>query len=177
MKTMTKQEIIKALECCAKHDCIDCPMREKDNCTTDLYKISLQLIKRLEEDIEVWKTNWEELHKITMHRGYVLIENRDEIKKLKAEIERYKKENNEQFNKWELLDERTKKRYAELYEEAKGVVRAEAVREFAEKLKATPLRCRVDYRRLINEPPESKMVLFVDDSDIDELVKEMEVKE
>lgn len=55
-----------------------------------------------------------------------------------------------------------------------GEIRVEAVREFAEKLKATPLRFRVDHIRLINEPPESKMVLFVDDSDIDNLIKEME---
>ncbi len=57
------------------------------------------------------------------------------INRQKAEIERYEKENNEKFNKWMLLDERTKERYAELYEEAKGVVRAEAIKEFAEKLK------------------------------------------
>lgn len=53
----------------------------------------------------------------------------------KAEIERYEKESDEKFNKWKLLDDRTKQRYAELYEEAKSVVRAEAVKEFAEKVK------------------------------------------
>lgn len=85
---MIDQEIIKSLKCCAYHDCMDCPMRGKDNCMTNLYKISLQLIEKLKKDIEEWKTNWNELHKITMHRGYILIERREEIKKLKAEIKR-----------------------------------------------------------------------------------------
>ena len=61
----------------------------------------------------------------------------DLINRQKAEIERYERENNEKFDKWKLLDERTKERYAELYEEAKVVVRAEAVKEFAERLKET----------------------------------------
>lgn len=58
----------------------------------------------------------------------------DLINRQKAKIEKYEKEDNEKFNKWMLLDERTKKRYAELYEEAKGVVRAEAIKAFAERL-------------------------------------------
>lgn len=57
------------------------------------------------------------------------------IERLKAEIERLKAENDKNFEKWEILDKRTKERYSELYEEAKGVVRAKAVKEFAEKLK------------------------------------------
>ena len=59
----------------------------------------------------------------------------DLINRQKAEIERYERENNEKFDKWKLLDERTKEWYAELYEEAKVVVRAEAVKEFVEMLK------------------------------------------
>ena len=54
----------------------------------------------------------------------------DLINRQKAEIERYEKEHNEKFNKWEILDNRTKQRYAELYEEAKSIVRAETIKEF-----------------------------------------------
>lgn len=54
----------------------------------------------------------------------------DLINRQQAEIERLKEENDKNFEKWEILDKRTKERYAELYEEAKGVVRAEAVKEF-----------------------------------------------
>lgn len=59
----------------------------------------------------------------------------DLINRQQVEIERYERENNSKFDKWKLLDDRTKQRYAELYEEAKSVVRAEAIKEFVEKLK------------------------------------------
>ena len=93
----------------------------------------------------------------------------DLINRQKAEIERYKKEDKEKFNKWELLNERTKERYAELYEEAKSVVRAEAIKEFAERLK------RKSY---ITKPyaflaPENTKFEMVDVCDIDNIVKEM----
>lgn len=55
------------------------------------------------------------------------------INRQKAEIERFRAEEQAKFDKWKLLDKRTKERYAELYEEAKGVVRAEAIKEFAER--------------------------------------------
>lgn len=60
----------------------------------------------------------------------------DLINRQKAEIERLKRENDSNFDKWKLLDDRTKQRYAELYEEAKEVLKAEAVKEFAEMVKA-----------------------------------------
>ena len=80
------------------------------------------------------------------------------IKRYKAENERFEKENNAQFDKWKRLDERTKERYAELYEEAKGVVRTEAIKEFAERLKE---KIRVMDR------------IIIYGEDIDNLVKEM----
>ena len=52
------------------------------------------------------------------------------INRQQAEIDRLKEEHDKNFEKWEILDKRTKERYAELYEEAKGVVRAEAIKEF-----------------------------------------------
>ena len=53
------------------------------------------------------------------------------------------------------------------------IVKSEAIKEFAERLKETPLRFRISYKTHWNEPPKEKMVLFIDDKDIDNLVKEM----
>ena len=64
----------------------------------------------------------------------------EEITRQQAEIDRYERESNSKFDKWKLLDDRTKQRYAELYEEAKSVVRAEAIKEFAERLKKRQVR-------------------------------------
>lgn len=52
-------------------------------------------------------------------------------------------------------------------------VRAEAIREFAERLKAAPYRFRQERTIYFDKPPITKMVLFVDDNDIDNLVKVM----
>lgn len=51
--------------------------------------------------------------------------------------------------------------------------KAEAVKEFAERLKATPMRFLVEYVEYYDKPSIDKMVLFIDDNDIDNLVKEM----
>lgn len=59
----------------------------------------------------------------------------DLINRQRAEIERLNAEHDKNFEKWEILDKRTKERYAELYEEAKAVVRAEAYKECIEEAK------------------------------------------
>lgn len=55
----------------------------------------------------------------------------DLINRQKAEIERLTKDNERVIKNWHILDERTKERYADLYEQAKGVVKADAIKEFA----------------------------------------------
>lgn len=87
------------------------------------------------------------------------------IRKQQAEIERLKAENNRSFDKWIILEERTKKRYEELYQEAKAVVRAEAIREFAERLK------EMKYESI--EWAHGEHPYVVEESDIDNLVEEM----
>lgn len=54
----------------------------------------------------------------------------DKAQEQRSEIERLKEEHDKNFEKWEILDKRTKERYAELYEEAKVVVRAEGIKAF-----------------------------------------------
>lgn len=82
------------------------------------------------------------------------------IERLKAEIDKLKEEHDKNFEKWEILDKRTKERYAELYEEAKGVVRAKAIKEFAERLKKEAMT-KWDWND------------YVEVEEIDNLVKEM----
>lgn len=57
------------------------------------------------------------------------------IKRQQAEIERLNSVTDEKFNQWNMLAEKTKQRYADLYNEAKDILKAEAIKEFAEKLK------------------------------------------
>lgn len=59
----------------------------------------------------------------------------DLIKRQKSEIERLKSANDEKFRQWDMLAEKTKTHYANLYNEAKDKLKAEAYKEFAEELK------------------------------------------
>ena len=88
----------------------------------------------------------------------VLIHNSlDLINRKEAEIERLQKENN---------------RFADIgkmYSE----IKSEAIKEFAERLKATPIRYRIERTEYCDKLPITKMVPFIDNTDIDNLVKEM----
>ena len=57
------------------------------------------------------------------------------IERQEAEIERLKSANAEKFRQWDMLAEKSKQHYADLYEEAKDILKAEAYKEFAESLK------------------------------------------
>lgn len=181
---MTDKEIIKALECCAnyekKEDCIGCPIRSE--CEQNvLEKYSLELITRQQAEIEQLTGNLNFVRG-TVKRQLAEIDRLqtalfkkedtmqiiakekqqyfDELQTAKSEIERLNTENNKNFDKWNILEERTKKRYAELYQEAKSVIRAEAVKEFVERLKDKSLT-KWDYHDA------------VDIEEIDNLIKEM----
>jgi hypothetical protein len=58
-------------------------------------------------------------------------------------------------------------------EDYRLIARTEAIKEFAERLKETPMRFSVEYVKYYDKPPIKKMVLFIDDNDINNLVKEM----
>lgn len=87
----------------------------------------------------------------------------DLIKRQKSEIERLKSANDEKFRQWDMLAEKTKQHYADLYEEAKDILKSRAYKEFAEKLKEKS-DSRFDY---------SELVFEISEDDIDNLVKEM----
>ena len=81
----------------------------------------------------------------------------DLINRQKSEIERLESANDEKFRQWDMLAEKTKQHYADLYNEAKDILKSEAVKEFARRLK-----CGV--------PQETGVIRC---SDIDNLLKEM----
>ena len=51
--------------------------------------------------------------------------------------------------------------------------RKKAVKEFADRLKATPLKYGIEHTEYYDKPPIYKLVPFIDEEDIDNLVKEM----
>lgn len=58
----------------------------------------------------------------------------DLINRQKVEIERLKSANDEKFRQWDTLAEKTKQHYADLYNEAKDIVKAEAYKKFAKEV-------------------------------------------
>lgn len=58
----------------------------------------------------------------------------DLINRQKAEIERLESANDEKFRQWDMLAEKSKQHYADLYNEAKDILKAEAYKEFAKRL-------------------------------------------
>ena len=59
----------------------------------------------------------------------------DLINRQNAEIERLESANDEKFRQWDMLAEKSKQHYADLYNEAKDILKAEAYKECIEKVK------------------------------------------
>lgn len=101
--------------------------------------------------------------------GVVCTQDKCPVAKMKVENDRLKKD-----NEYILMQHKFQRRpsgdcWNDVIEKAK----AEAIEEFAERLKKTPFRFRVDHTTDCYKLPVSKMVLFIDDSDIDNIIKEM----
>ena len=104
---LTDEEIIKVLEYCSNYnDCDKCNFEPKDNKK-----------KTIGCCLEIMKNAI------------------DLITRQQAEIERLRSANDEKFRQWDMLAEKTKQHYADLYNEAKDILKAEAYKEFAERLK------------------------------------------
>ena len=86
------------------------------------------------------------------------------INRQKAEIERLNSVNDEKFRQWDMLAEKTKQHYADLYEEARDILKSEAYKEFAERLKEKSFKTIKNYGL-------TKDVVEV--CNIDNLLKEM----
>lgn len=120
---MTDNEIIKALECCGDPDsiCAECPIKDDCGCNEHLANYALDLITRQQADID----RLQSMNQIKL----------DAIYDLQAEIKRLNSINDEKFNQWNMLAEKTKQHYADLYNEAKDILKSEAVKEVGDKLK------------------------------------------
>lgn len=118
---MTDNEIIKALECCTDESYENC-----SECPYSTDTLSCKRLKLLEDSLDL-------------------------INRQKAEIERLKSANDEKFRQWDMLAEKTKQHYANLYEEAKDILKAEAYKEFAERLneKAQIADCFDSYNMVV----------------------------
>lgn len=71
---------------------------------------------------------------------------KDLINRIQAENERLKSANDEKSRQWDMLAEKTKQHYADLYNEAKDILKAEAYKEFADKLE-NEINCRTTLSR------------------------------
>ena len=87
----------------------------------------------------------------------------DLIKRQKSEIERLKSANDEKFRQWNMLAEKTKTHYANLYNEAKDKLKAEAYQEFAERLKQSTVMAVMG----------NKIYAVATSKGVDNLLKEM----
>ena len=110
---LNREQIIKALECISRTEdvlCAGCDYRKYDGLTCHRIgaKNALTLIKELTEENE----------------------------RLRAENEKYEAENHAEFNKWLKLEEATKQRHHELFEEAKIVVKADTVKKMQTEIEA-----------------------------------------
>ena len=116
-KKLTDEEIIKRLERCVK--------RGNRNYDTD---IVLDFINRQKSEIE----------RLQKEVNLVSIQFQDlqeRYEEAQAEIERLESANDEKFRQWDMLAEKSKQHYADLYEEAKDILKAEAYKECLTKVK------------------------------------------
>ena len=96
----------------------------------------------------------------------------DLINRQKAEIERLETVADKDFNQWNMLAEKTKQHYADLYKEAKDSLKAEAYKEFAERLKEIVSQNDYPLADKLNSIDRGMFTIGFEQA-IDEVLKEM----
>lgn len=89
----------------------------------------------------------------------------DLIEQQEAEIEQFKGDNIKLLGNWDTLCNKTQKYYADLYRDAVAAERADAIKEFAERLKSLAYNS--------NDWSHGEHPYVVEVGDIDDLVEEM----
>lgn len=120
-----------------------------------------EIIKALEDYIK--ENEFEYFHSNMMGEYPLIRKSLDLIKRQKSEIERLKSANDEKFRQWDMLAEKTKTHYANLYNEAKDKLKAEAYKEFAERLKQSTVMAVMG----------NKIYAVATSKGVDNLLKEM----
>ena len=95
----------------------------------------------------------------------------DLINRQKAEIERLKSANDENFRQWDMLAEKTKQYYADLYNDAKDTLKAEAYKEYHIKAKSC-LKANRDVEQQIGNNYVVKRIKEIENR-FDNILKEM----
>lgn len=88
-----------------------------------------EIIETLEDYIK--ENEFEYFHSNMVGEYPLIRKSLDLINRQKAEIERLKSANAEKFRQWDMLAEKSKQHYADLYNEAKDILKSEAYKEFA----------------------------------------------
>ena len=148
-KKLTDSEIVKALECCRDIDikCETCQLWTDSECTKVLHQATIDLINRLQEENENYSKNNQQMT--------------SDILKLYKELEQAKAEN-----------ERLKTQlYLEKYTDvAKRTIKAEAYKEFAERLTD---RIADHLDQSLDNPDGNNYFITDVYTDIDKLLKEL----
>lgn len=170
----TEEEVIKALKCCREKDCGDCPLCEypQSICEWDALDYALDLINRQKAEISALTSAVDNSTQefLKLHDTYQ--EQKEEIAMKNAEINAYsiaKKFDAEYFNadikKLEKENAELRMENHILATEYAERVRAEAIKEFADRLKE---RAYTSSDWSHGEHPQ-----VVECDDIDDLVEEM----
>lgn len=86
---MEKEQIIKALECCTKGDCDNCP-NDFGNCYSNLARDALALIKELTEDNERLNGHLNQLkHRYDICKQNAKTEKIDTVRKMQDRLKEY----------------------------------------------------------------------------------------
>lgn len=150
-KNLTNNEIIKTLEGAI----LNAKGCDSKVWSIEIYKLenALNLITHQQAELENLKVENQSLrsaaNSLKMH-----------YEEAQAEIERLQSVNDEKFRQWDMLAEKTKQHYANLYEEAKDILKAEAYKECIEKVRKLAVGMH---------PCSDELRVF--DSDLDNLLK------
>ena len=130
---MTDEEIREAMACCMMSECQNCPNKGAEDCAENLIAQALGLILRINEELEATIAGQETLQKALVEKDREVAELNSDLKLLRNDYDYLK----EKFDKAIEKNINQRDKILKLISERNSAeaIRAEAVREFAERLK------------------------------------------